>query len=328
MDSPSLRSKNNDLGSDDFLLIDSVRIRPQIQALRRGFGSSVVHVHICADQSDLMARYKNRKGKKIREAASYKEAQENPTEAAVDELAEIADVVVNTSRCTPEDVLVRVASRLRLYGRARNPCVDVIIGGQFGSEGKGQVAAYMAPDYNLLIRVGGPNAGHKVYEKPEPTTFHLLPSGTGTCKAKILIGAGAVINVETVLKEIAKYKVDKDRLAIDPQAMIIESQDIEKEVALTEEIGSTGQGVGEATFAEFLGGYMALKWQKMCQSCDTIFVRVGRSSRKCHATRIAGFCWKELRERGSVSIMGIFLTSRRETQLYQDAWPSLGFRQQ
>jgi adenylosuccinate synthase len=65
-----------------------------------------------------------------------------------------------------------------LYGRGYARLVDVMVGGQYGSEGKGHVASYLAGEYDFLVRVGGPNAGHKVYEEPKPFTFHHLPSGT------------------------------------------------------------------------------------------------------------------------------------------------------
>jgi adenylosuccinate synthase len=157
-------------------------------------------------------------------------------------------VVIRTDRCNADDVLVRVASHLGFYGGASQRLVDVLVGGQYGSEGKGQVAAYLAPEYDLLIRVGGPNAGHKVYEEPEPYPFHQLPSGTRAYEgAKLLIGAGAVINVDTLLQEIADCHVDADRLTIDPQAMIIEKEDIVAEQEIKERLGSTAQGVGFAT---------------------------------------------------------------------------------
>jgi adenylosuccinate synthase len=143
--------------------------------------------------------------------------------------------------------------RLGLYGRGYDRLVDVVIGGQFGSEGKGQIAAYLAPAYDVLVRVGGPNAGHKVYEEPEPFTFHHLPSGTmRNGKAHIVIGPGAVIAVEGMLNEISKCELSKSRLSIDPQAMVIDAKDVQRESDLVKRIGSTGQGVGLATVRKIL----------------------------------------------------------------------------
>jgi adenylosuccinate synthase len=52
---------------------------------------------------------------------------------------------------------VRVASHLGYFGRAYDR-LDVLVGAQYGSEGKGNIAAYLASAYEVLVRVGGPNA--------------------------------------------------------------------------------------------------------------------------------------------------------------------------
>ena len=124
-----------------------------------------------------------------------------------------------------------------------------MVGGEYGSEGKGHISSYLAPEYDVLVRVGGPNAGHKVFEDPEPYTHHQLPSGTRCSKARLVIGPGAVLSVPGLLKEIAECRVDASRLSIDPQAMIIEESDRKREArTLVQTIGSTGQGVGYARF--------------------------------------------------------------------------------
>ena len=90
--------------------------------------------------------------------------------------------------------MVKAASHLGLYGRESVRLVDVLVGGQYGSEGEGNISAYLAREYDILVRVGGPNAGHKVYAEPKPHTFHHLPSGCLSAPvAKILIGPGATI---------------------------------------------------------------------------------------------------------------------------------------
>jgi len=65
----------------------------------------------------------------------------------------------------------------------------------YGSEGKGNIAYYLAPEYDVLMRVGGPNAGHKVPTTPQPYTHRLLPSGTrANPSALLLIGPGATLD--------------------------------------------------------------------------------------------------------------------------------------
>ena len=58
---------------------------------------------------------------------------------------------------TAADVVARVAAHLGLFGRSIDRLVDAIVGGQYGSEGKGHIASYVASEYDLLVRVGGPN---------------------------------------------------------------------------------------------------------------------------------------------------------------------------
>ena len=164
-------------------------------------------------------------------------------------------VVIDTQQNTPEDVFTRVASHLGLYGRGVERLVDVLIGGQYGSEGKGHIASYLAREYDLLLRVGGPNAGHTVYERPTPYKYHHLPSETRCSEARIALGPGAVISVPVLQKEISDCGVEPGRLFIDPQAVVIEQADIDFESrTLKRLIGSTAQGVGAATARKIMRG--------------------------------------------------------------------------
>jgi len=238
---------------DACIVVDAVRIQGQIDFIRRGFGSKVKHIHLEAPLETLAKRYKTRTGSLIRELESYDDVLKNVTEREVPKLASSADIVVDTNRNTPEDVLTRAACQLGLCGRGYNRVVDVLVGGQYGSEGKGQVAAYLAPEYDVLVRVGGPNAGHSVFEQPDPVIFHSLPSGTVRApNAQIVIGAGAVVNVETLWREINQSQLDHKRLTIDPQVMTISEEDIEREKANVKTIASTGQGVGAASARRIL----------------------------------------------------------------------------
>lgn len=249
--SEAVRQEADELSEDAVIVVDSSRLLAQIDALRRMFPRRVVHVHLTAPEAELASRYAARPSEVV-ELASYQEVRANATEAAVDELAAQADVVIDTARATEDDVFVSAASRLGLTGGESVRLVDVIIGGQFGSEGKGHVAYHLAPEYDVLVRVGGPNAGHRViWPEGRAFTHRLLPSGTLAGQARVLIGAGAVLNVEmgdkNLLQEIAECGLDVERLAIDPQAMIITAADIKKEIQLKKTIGSTGQGGGAAT---------------------------------------------------------------------------------
>lgn len=250
--SKALANEVMDLPANSMVLVDAVRIPAQVTGIRTAFGHRVTHVHLTASPEELAARYAARNSH-IRELASYAEVQANQTERKVERLADIAEIVVNTERTSPAEVMVRVAAHLGLYGRGYDRLVDVMIGGQYGSEGKGHVASFIAADYDVLVRVGGPNAGHKAYEEPEPYIFHHLPSGTRrNSSASIVLGPGAVIKLSGLQKEIADCQLSRDRLVIDPQAMIIEAEDVVAERGLVAGIGSTGQGVGAATVRKIL----------------------------------------------------------------------------
>ena len=293
-----LLKQEREFAEDEIIVVDSLRIQGQVEAIRAAFGQRVIHIHLDADIKVLKERYGKRNNRDIKELASYEDVQKNKTERNVPrKLApDVADVVIQTDRCAEQDVLIRVASHIGLYGREYLRLVDVVVGGQYGSEGKGQIAAFLAREYELLIRVGGPNAGHTVYEEPTPYTFHQLPSGTRSSSARILIGAGAVLNVSTLMREIGDCQVDAGRLSIDPQAMIISAADIRREVVLVKSIGSTGQGVGQATARRILRG----KTVKLARDIKELrpFIRDGRT---CSPKKRSGigteFCLKVHKER-------------------------------
>jgi adenylosuccinate synthase len=221
--------------------------------VRDAYGTAVHHIHLDASDAVLEDRY-SRRSSKTKEFESYAEVRRSKTEREVRKLADIADTVVATDRCTPEAVLVRAIALLGLYPRIATPLVDVLVGGQYGSEGKGNIVGHIAPEYALLVRVGGPNAGHKVYAEPTPEAYFHLPSGTERApKAQLVLGAGAVIFPPKLLQEIAIHHVEAERLSIDPHAMIIEDADIESEKVLLDTISSTAQGVGAATARKIMG---------------------------------------------------------------------------
>ncbi len=242
-----LREWSNQFNPISDVIIDSVRINEQIQAVREAYGQKVIHVHLTAPVDELEQRFNKRRQQGREKDFRYSEVRENPTEKQIGDLAEGADVVIDTKRCTEQDVLIRTISHLKTRAGQGTGFVDVVVGGQYGSEGKGQIVAHLAREYDLLVRVGGPNAGHTVFEVPEPYAHHQLPSGTRNSEARLIIGPGAVLRVDKLLKEISDCEVDAQRLCIDGNAMIINEDDIKAESDLVRNIGSTGQGVGAAT---------------------------------------------------------------------------------
>ena len=134
----------------DEVIIDSVRINEQINAIREAYGPKVIHVHLTAPLDELEHRYNQRKKLGKERNFLYSEIRENPTEKQVNTLANTADIVIDTNRCTECDVLIRTMSHLNIRSGKGVGFVDVVVGGQYGSEGKGQIAAYLSREYDLL----------------------------------------------------------------------------------------------------------------------------------------------------------------------------------
>jgi adenylosuccinate synthase len=204
----------------------------------------ILHVHLRGDDEQFAARHAASGRDKD---AAWNKIMLAPTETAAQALEAEADVVIDTTRITPADVAARVAARVSRTRLRLGDYVDVLVGGQWGSEGKGNLAFFMAPEYDLLVRVGAPNAGHKVCNRDGTVYTHRqLPSGTRATDSQLLLGAGAVIDVAILMREIAECEISDVRLAIDPGALVIESDDVEAENGVKHAIGSTGTGGGAA----------------------------------------------------------------------------------
>lgn len=129
--------------------------------------------------------------------------------------------------------------------------MTLIVGSQFGDEGKGKFVDLLAEKNDLVVRFqGGNNAGHTVVVKDKKYKFHLIPSGAIRGK-QILIGAGVVIDPKVLLEEISTLKKEgiTPKLTVDPRAHIImpyhKLMDVGKEEALKEGmIGTTRRGIG------------------------------------------------------------------------------------
>ena len=134
--------------------------------------------------------------------------------------------------------------------------VDVILGLQWGDEGKGKIVDYFAPGYDIIARFqGGPNAGHTLYVDGKKVVLHQIPSGIFHESKINLIGNGVVLDAVTLKKEceiVASMGVDyKKNLYITERAHLIlpthRALDKASELAKgNEKIGSTLKGIGPA----------------------------------------------------------------------------------
>ncbi|MBO1114264.1 adenylosuccinate synthetase [Bordetella petrii] len=226
------------------IVVDSVRTRKQLEHFRQDHALPCVHVHLYGQTVALRKRFHERQDRDA--APDYVEADLIKSEKDIEGFKGDADLRVNTTKNDNRDTIARVAASLGLFSAPDVRCVDVLVGGQYGSEGKGHVVAYLAKEYDVLVRVGGPNAGHTVLGPRGQYTYHHLPSGSMDVNAKLLLGPGMTMFVPDLLKEIADCGVQPDRLFIDPHAMIIEQADKEAEARVKSAIASTASGSGAA----------------------------------------------------------------------------------
>ena len=134
--------------------------------------------------------------------------------------------------------------------------IDVLLGLQWGDEGKGKIVDFLASQYDVIARFqGGPNAGHTLYVNGTKIVLHTIPSGVFHKHCTNLIGNGVVIDPVTLLKEIQTIlPLQEDlleRLFISHRAHLIipthRALDAASEAAKgSEKIGSTLKGIGPA----------------------------------------------------------------------------------
>jgi adenylosuccinate synthase len=132
--------------------------------------------------------------------------------------------------------------------------VDVILGLQWGDEGKGKIVDYFAPKYDIIARFqGGPNAGHTLYVDGKKVVLHQIPSGIFHQHTTNIIGNGVVLDPVTLKREcdiVASFGIDvKKNLFISERTNIIlpthRALDKASELQKGEsKIGSTLKGIG------------------------------------------------------------------------------------
>lgn len=132
--------------------------------------------------------------------------------------------------------------------------IDVVLGLQWGDEGKGKIVDYLAPNYDIVARFqGGPNAGHTLYVENEKLVLHQIPSGILHPKIDNLIGSGVVLDPITLQKELIslkKYSTCENLYISERTSLIIPTHRIldraSEQSKGGDSIGSTLKGIGPA----------------------------------------------------------------------------------
>ena len=132
--------------------------------------------------------------------------------------------------------------------------LDVLLGLQWGDEGKGKIVDFIGKKYDVIARFqGGPNAGHTIYINQKKHVLHTIPSGIFNKKVKNIIGNGVVIDPITLsqeLKKLEKIGINcKKNLFISRKAHLIipthKHLDAASEISKgKKKIGSTLRGIG------------------------------------------------------------------------------------
>ena len=125
----------------------------------------------------------------------------------------------------------------------------VVVGGFFGSEGKGKIVAYLAlrDKPSIVVRGGvGPNAGHTIVYSGREYKLRQIPSGFTSKDSRLLIGAGVLVDPGVFFREMAVTET-QGRIGVDHQCAVVETGHIERErenAHLMQVVKSSGTGVG------------------------------------------------------------------------------------
>jgi len=129
----------------------------------------------------------------------------------------------------------------------------VVMGAQWGDEGKGKIVDYLAEDANYVVRyAGGANAGHTIVVDGKKYALHQVPSGILYSGKTVFLGSGMVIDPEALFKELQMLKDNgiqwEGRVCISDRAHIVlpcyRKMDKERDAARRRPIGTTGRGIG------------------------------------------------------------------------------------
>lgn len=137
--------------------------------------------------------------------------------------------------------------------------ISVLVGLQWGDEGKGKIVDILSPEYDVVARYqGGANAGHTIVFQGKKYVLHLIPSGIFTKGIKCVIGNGTVIDPVALLDEInvvekegvdlkGRLFISRDAHLILPYHKIIDAVNESK----SDKIGTTKRGIGPAYFDKY-----------------------------------------------------------------------------
>jgi len=132
---------------------------------------------------------------------------------------------------------------------------DIIVGIQWGDEGKGRIVDYYSRDYDIVARFGGgDNAGHSIRVGDRKLALRIVPSGVLQERCELFIGGGTVVSLAGFMAELESLKaigVDTSRIRISDRAHVVfpyhaAADRASEEARGAHAIGTTGRGIGPA----------------------------------------------------------------------------------
>jgi adenylosuccinate synthase len=173
--------------------------------------------------------------------------------------------------------------------------VTIVVGGQYGSEGKGKVVALLAnaSPSPWLVRCGGPNSGHTVTIGGKPVVLRQVPSCADPEKATFCVAAGCVVDEEILLRELDLLNIPKNRIIVDPRSVLVTEEDRLAEAGSLVRIGSTCSGTGAA----LLRRMSRAKGVRLSKDSEVI-------NKRCRVETVATLLHSRIEDGGDIIVEG------------------------
>lgn len=171
----------------------------------------------------------------------------------------------------------------------------IIVGGQYGSEGKGKVVALLASRVEApwIVRCGGPNSGHTVTIQGQDIVLRQVPSCAQPSRATFLLSAGCAIDESVLLRELDLLGIPREKIIVDPRGVIVMNEDRENERRDLTGIASTCSGTGSAMARR------ALRAGRVMLAADSDVL-----ARRCRIETVAPILHEQLNLGGDVLVEG------------------------
>ena len=133
----------------------------------------------------------------------------------------------------------------------RRQSPDIVVGLQWGDEGKGKITDALSDEYQWIVRYqGGSNAGHTVYIDDKKFVTHSIPTGILNPNCKVVITHGCVVNIPEIIEEVKLLEENgisfENRFYLSENAHIITPEHLKQDKSNQIRFGSTGKGIGPA----------------------------------------------------------------------------------